>query len=91
MSSGHSAAACPLEIEVGAEATERPAEALAAGEIDVALITITRDLGADVDLVPLFEDEIVAVLPENHAWASELYIEAGRVRRRAPVRFSVGG
>jgi LysR family transcriptional regulator for metE and metH len=67
---------CPkVDVQVVAEATRRPIEALLAGKIDVGIVT---DLGPDdrLQVVPLFDDEIVLIMPPRHRFASRPYVTA---------------
>jgi LysR family transcriptional regulator for metE and metH len=67
---------CPkVEVQVVAEATRRPVEALLAGKIDVGIVS---NLVADerLDVIPLFDDEIVLIVPPTHRFASRSYVTA---------------
>jgi LysR family transcriptional regulator, regulator for metE and metH len=65
-----------VEVRIVAEATNHPVAALLAGTIDLA---ITHSEGQDERLVyfPLFEDELVVVLPPSHRLATKRYLSAG--------------
>lgn len=65
-----------VELRILAEATRRPVPALLEGRIDLA---VTSDPLADRRLrqVPLFKDELVAVLPPDHRLAGRAFLKAG--------------
>ncbi len=72
-----------LEVTIGVEHTADPVAALAAGEVDVALLTtspITRGLRER----PLFADEIVFVVAPSHPLASRPAVTA-RDLRETPI------
>ena len=58
-----------VDVEIVAEATRRPIEALLAGELDLAIVS---DLPTQAGITsrPLFEDEMVAILSPEHRLAS---------------------
>jgi LysR family transcriptional regulator for metE and metH len=57
-----------VEARIVADATRRPLPALIKGQLDVAIVsTPVRD--KRLDAVPLFSDELVAVVGKQHAWA----------------------
>jgi LysR family transcriptional regulator, regulator for metE and metH len=67
---------CPtVDVEVVAEATRRPVEALLAGKIDVGIVSNVR---ADerLEIVPLFDDELVLIMPPRHPLAARAYVTA---------------
>jgi LysR family transcriptional regulator, regulator for metE and metH len=57
-----------VEVEIVAEATRRPVEALLAGELDLAIVSALPRQAA-IAGHPLFEDEMVAVLSPEHRLA----------------------
>jgi LysR family transcriptional regulator for metE and metH len=61
------------EVEVVAEATRRPVEALLAGRLDVAIVSSAK---ADPRLTStaLFDDELVVVLAPDHPLARRAYV-----------------
>lgn len=64
------------EVRIEAVADDAPIPALLANLVDVALVT-KPDVQMDrVELIPLFEDEMVAVVPAGHAWASRKHVTA---------------
>ena len=67
---------CPkVEVQVVAEATRRPIEALLAGKIDVGIVS---DVVPDdrIEFVPLFDDEVVLIVPPTHRLAMRSYVTA---------------
>jgi LysR family transcriptional regulator for metE and metH len=67
---------CPkVEVQVVAEATRQPIDALLAGRIDVG---VGVDFAEDdrIDLTPLFEDELILITGPSHRLASREYITA---------------
>jgi len=64
-----------VEISLNFEATHQPLPKLLAGQLDLA---ITSDPIAEVALefIPLFQDELVAVVPAGHAWVGRPYVTA---------------
>lgn len=64
-----------VELEIIFEATHHPIEKLIAGELDIA-ITSNPEQVEQVEFIKLFSDEMLAVVPIHHPWASRPYIEA---------------
>jgi LysR family transcriptional regulator for metE and metH len=62
-------------LRIVAEAKADPAAALAEGAIDLAFL-IERPKAKGLTVIPLFDDEIVAVLPPGHPLAGRPYLEA---------------
>jgi LysR family transcriptional regulator for metE and metH len=67
---------CPtVEVQVVAEATRRPIEALLAGKIDVGIVS--RVVPDDrIEFVPLFDDEVVLIVPPTHRLAMRSHVTA---------------
>ena len=64
-----------IELQIVPGATNRPIRALLAGKIDVCIVMqLPRD--RRIESVPLFDDELVAVMPPTHPLASRAYLEA---------------
>jgi LysR family transcriptional regulator for metE and metH len=63
-----------VDVQIMVNATDRPVEALLEGQVDVAFVT---DEPADRRLVatPIFKDELVAVVPPGHPFASRAHVE----------------
>ena len=62
-----------LDVRIVLEATQRPIDALIRGEIDAAFVSLTsRD--RRLASIPLFEDELVAVLHPDHPLAARAYL-----------------
>src|SRR5918999_627700 len=63
-----------VDVQIIVNATDRPIDALLEGQIDLAVVT------SDVDdkrlaTQPLFDDELIAVVPATHPFATRAYIE----------------
>lgn len=68
---------CPkVEVQVVAEATRRPIEALLAGKIDVGVVS-NAALDDRIELIRLFEDEVVLIMPPSHPLAARSFVSAG--------------
>jgi LysR family transcriptional regulator for metE and metH len=63
-----------VDVQIVVDATFRPVDALLAGEIDLALLTASVD-DARLQVRPLFEDEMVAVVAPGHRLAARPRIE----------------
>jgi LysR family transcriptional regulator, regulator for metE and metH len=63
-----------IEVRLIDEARRRPFDALAAGRIDLAMITRAAP-ERDIRVVPLFRDEIVVIVRPDHALAGRAYCE----------------
>ena len=63
-----------VEVEIVVDATHRPIEALLEGQLDLA-IAYTKPADKALSYFPLFEDELLAVVPPNHALAAKPYIK----------------
>jgi LysR family transcriptional regulator for metE and metH len=67
---------CPaVEVQLVAEATRKPVDALLAGKIDLGIMC---DPAHDdrIETTPLFEDELVAVAPVGHVFAGKPFVVA---------------
>ena len=64
-----------VDVQIMVNATDRPIDALLEGQIDLAVVTSEIE---DKRLVtsPLFEDELVAVVPPTHPFAKRAWIDA---------------
>jgi LysR family transcriptional regulator for metE and metH len=75
-----------LAIEVGAEHSVRPVQALAQGKVDVALLTTSEvPPGHGLREEPLFSDEVVFVLSERHALARHRRLSAELLTRQVLI------
>ncbi|MEU9250324.1 LysR family transcriptional regulator [Streptomyces sp. NPDC048270] len=64
------------EVRIETVADDAPIPALLADQVDVALVT-KPDLQMDrVSLTKLFDDEMMAVVPAGHPWASRAHLTA---------------
>lgn len=69
--------ACPeAEVRIVSVPDDEPVPALLADRVDVALVTKPDRQMDRVELIPLFEDEMVAVVPGGHPWAARPYLTA---------------
>lgn len=70
--------ACPgVEVRIESGAERDPLGALLDDLVDVALVTKQDPRMARVPLVPIFDDEMVAVVAADHPWARRRYVTAG--------------
>ncbi len=65
-------AAPETQVEVVANAVFRPLDALQEGEIDVAIVS-NQPMPAGLHRVPLFRDELVAIMAPGHRLAAKAY------------------
>jgi LysR family transcriptional regulator for metE and metH len=71
-----------VEVRLVPEATRRPLAALAAGELDLAIIGHRSDepvplpAGRRYGSMPLFDDELVVITSPNHRFAEQPYVSA---------------
>ena len=63
-----------VDVQIMVNATDRPIDALLEGQIDLAVVTSDVD-DKRLSSVPLFEDELVAVVPITHPFAKRAFIE----------------
>lgn len=63
-----------IDLQIVPEAIARPIEALMQDELDVALVHQPPDPGSGIETVPLFEDEVVAVVPPGHTLAERPHL-----------------
>jgi len=61
-----------IDVEIVADVTRRAVEALLARKIDLALVHGARD--PRLRITPLFEDELVVIVPPGHALAKKAYV-----------------
>lgn len=76
-----------VHVEVDVDASRRPLEAVARGELDVVLTT-EPPTGPGVRVTPLFDDEIVAVMPPDHPLASRKYLTPRHFANESVLVFS---
>lgn len=62
-----------VELKIVMEATHQPLQKLLAGELDLA-ITSDPIQEANIVYTELFQDEMLAVVPENHPWSHKKYV-----------------
>jgi len=64
-----------VQVKIVVEATHQPVPALLHGKLDLAIVSSSQ---RDKRLLyrPLFSDELVAIMPADHAWAVRPYIRA---------------
>ncbi|WP_448701548.1 LysR family transcriptional regulator [Mucilaginibacter sp. AW1-3] len=63
-----------INIHIVSEATKRPLEYLLRGELDVALVR-TQMVNNKISYQPVFEDQLMAILPAGHPLAKKEHIE----------------
>ncbi len=63
-----------VEFQLVVEATDNPFEALLGGKLDLA-IACTRIRNRKIRYTPLFEDEVVVIVPPGHRMAGKKYVE----------------
>jgi len=63
-----------VDVQIMVNATDRPIEALLEGQIDLAVVTSEVD-DKRLQSMPLFEDELVAVVAPTHPFAKRASIE----------------
>jgi LysR family transcriptional regulator for metE and metH len=64
-----------VEVQIVAEATHRPLEALLAGRIDLAIVD-GGDADDRLEYYPLFHDELVVIMSPDHRLVSRPYVAA---------------
>ena len=69
-----------VDVQIVVEATREPIPALIAGKIDLGIVSDPVK-SRRVRLHPLFEDELVAVLPPGHRLASRPFVDAKDLAR----------
>jgi LysR family transcriptional regulator for metE and metH len=77
-----------VEVQIAAEATRRPVEALLEGRIDLAIVTSAVD-DRRVVTSPLFEDELVAVVAPDHPFARRAFIEPADFAREHVILYNM--
>ena len=60
-----------VEVRIALEATRRPLDALRAGTVDAALVTVS---GPDLEARRLFEDELLLVVAPDHRLAARRFV-----------------
>ena len=76
-----------IEIQIVPNATARPIRALLAGKIDVCIV-LQRPRDRRVESVPLFDDELVAIVAPTHPLASRAYLEANDFAQEHLLNYS---
>ena len=76
-----------IEIQIVPSATARPIRALVAGKIDLCIV-LQRPRDRRVESVPLFDDELVAVMAPGHPLASRAYLEASDFAQEHLLNYS---
>jgi LysR family transcriptional regulator, regulator for metE and metH len=76
-----------IEVEVVANAVQQPLAALHEGDIDLAVVPdVLRPPGAPA--LPLFEDELVAIMAPEHRLAAQTFVEAADFRELDVLTYS---
>ncbi len=62
-----------IDLKIITEATDQPLKNLLLGSLDLAIVSdLTNDKG--IKYLPLFNDELVVIVSENHHWANKKFI-----------------
>ncbi len=77
-----------VDVRIVVEATRRPLEALFDGRLDLAIVK-TDGAAGDLVRVPLFDDELVAVLAPTHRLARARAVHARDLAAETLVQYSV--
>jgi LysR family transcriptional regulator, regulator for metE and metH len=64
-----------IELKIVLEATHYPLQKLLDGEIDIA-ITSDPEKNSKLEYIELFQDEMMALIPEGHEWESKKFVSA---------------
>lgn len=64
-----------INVKIAFEATHRPIQKLLQGEIDLA-ITCDPIVNDKIEYVELFQDEMLALVPESHPWTKKEFVVA---------------
>lgn len=76
-----------VQVEIDVTTSRRPLEALRHGDLDIVLTTVPPD-DSTLRVTPLFDDEIVAVMPSDHPLASRPWLAAPDFADQAVLVFS---
>jgi LysR family transcriptional regulator for metE and metH len=79
--------AADIDIEVVADATQRPLKALAERNIDIAVTSGTPDKTASRSL-RLFRDELILIMPPDHRLAGRPFVVAGDLADQVYISYS---
>lgn len=77
-----------VDVQICVEATARPLDALHAGEIDLAIVTMPLK-DRRVQARELFHDELVAVVSPAHAWAKRAWVRPADFATEHLIIYSV--
>lgn len=69
-----------IDLTIAADATPRPIGALLDASLDLALSPVDGDFNGQLEYLPLFHDELVAVLPASHRLADQNSVTAEDLR-----------
>lgn len=75
-----------VEIELMPRVSTDPTESLLDSRIDVAIVPFAS-ARSGLEVVPLFEDEIVAIVHPEHAWTSRARIDAADFRHEVYIAY----
>lgn len=76
-----------VQVEIDVTTSRRPLEALRHGDLDLVLTTVPPT-GSGFQVTPLFDDEIVAVMPPDHPLASSSFLSAADFADQSVLVFS---
>lgn len=76
-----------VDIQIVADATRRPLEALLSGRLEVGILS-TPTADPRLSITPLFTDEMVAVMPPGHPLASRTRLSAEDFRNESLILYT---
>ncbi len=76
-----------VHVQIVADATADPLEALRAGQIDLAILSLDSD-DANVDIFDLFRDELLLLVPPDHPLAAKPYVTQADFKNQVLLSYS---
>lgn len=77
-----------VEVKIVPEATSNPIRALLAGTIDLCILSGSDIRDRRVTTIPLFKDELVVVVPVDHAFAGREFVDPAELRDERIMLYS---
>ncbi|HET6268237.1 MAG TPA: LysR family transcriptional regulator [Acidobacteriota bacterium] len=77
-----------IDVQINVEATGRPFAALMEGKLDLA-IAYSKERDKNLAYFPLFQDELVVVMPPDHRLANQPYVRAMDFSEETLIMYSV--